>query len=349
MLRAFSHTGNRCAFRPAGCRHHHKPVLAIRREDVSAWERRAPLAPKHVKELTQMGYKVLVQPSNRRAIHEKDYIKAGGIIQEDISEASLIVGVKRPPEGKLIPKKNYAFFSHTIKAQEANMPLLDEILRQEVRLFDYEKMVDHKGMRVVAFGKWAGVAGMINILHGLGLRFLALGHHTPFMHIGMAHNYRNSSQAVQAVRDAGYEISLGLMPKSVGPLTFVFTGTGNVSRGAQEMFNALPCEFVEPHELKEVSRSGDLRKVYGTVLSRHHHLVRKRDGMYDPADYDKHPELYTSRFNTDIAPYTTCLINGIYWEQNTPRLLSQQDAQKLLVPVKSAAGAPEGCPELPHK
>ncbi|KAM6287156.1 alpha-aminoadipic semialdehyde synthase, mitochondrial isoform 3-T5 [Spheniscus humboldti] len=280
MLRAFSHTNGRCAFHHAKCWHHRKSVLAIRREDVNAWERRAPLAPKHVKELTQMGYKVLVQPSNRRAIHEKDYIKAGGIIQEDISEASLIVGVKRPPEDKLIPKKNYAFFSHTIKAQEANMPLLDEILRQEIRLFDYEKMVDHKGMRVVAFGKWAGVAGMINILHGLGLRFLALGHHTPFMHIGMAHNYRNSSQAVQAVRDAGYEISLGLMPKSVGPLTFVFTGTGNVSK---------------------------------------------------------------------IAPYTTCLINGIYWEQHTPRLLSRQDAQKLLVPVRSAAGATEGCPELPHK
>ncbi|KAJ7426189.1 Alpha-aminoadipic semialdehyde synthase, mitochondrial [Willisornis vidua] len=296
-----------------------------------------------------MGYKVLVQPSNRRAIHEKEYVKAGAIIQEDISEASLIIGVKRPPEDKLIPKKNYAFFSHTIKAQEANMPLLDEILRQEIRLFDYEKMVDHKGMRVVAFGKWAGVAGMINILHGLGLRFLALGHHTPFMHIGMAHNYRNSSQAVQAVRDAGYEISLGLMPKSVGPLTFVFTGTGNVSKGAQEMFNALPCEFVEPHELKEVSRSGDLRKVYGTVLSRHHHLVRKCDGIYDPVDYDKHPENYISRFHIDVAPYTTCLINGIYWEQHTPRLLSRQDTQKLLVPVRSADGATEGCPELPHK
>ncbi|NXW78017.1 AASS protein, partial [Hirundo rustica] len=349
MLRAFSHTNSRCVFHHSKCWHHRKSVLAIRREDVSAWERRAPLAPKHVKELTKMGYKVLVQPSNRRAIHEKEYVKAGAIIQEDISEASLIIGVKRPPEDKLIPKKNYAFFSHTIKAQEANMPLLDEILRQEIRLFDYEKMVDHKGMRVVAFGKWAGVAGMINILHGLGLRFLALGHHTPFMHIGMAHNYRNSSQAVQAVRDAGYEISLGLMPKSVGPLTFVFTGTGNVSKGAQEMFSALPCEFVEPHELKEVSRSGDLRKVYGTVLSRHHHLVRKHDGQYDPADYDKHPEKYISRFHIDVAPYTTCLINGIYWEQNTPRLLSRQDTQKLLVPVKSTAGAMDGCPELPHR
>ena len=36
--------------------------------------------------------------------------------------------------------------------------------------------------------------------------------------------------AKQAIRDAGYEISLGLMPKSMGPLTFVFTGSGNVSQ-----------------------------------------------------------------------------------------------------------------------
>lgn len=52
---------------------------------------------------------------------------------------------------------------------------------QNIRLIDYEKMVDQKGKRMVAFGKYAGVAGMINILHGLGLRLLALGHHTPFM------------------------------------------------------------------------------------------------------------------------------------------------------------------------
>lgn len=78
---------------------------------------------------------------HRNATHNVDvsgllcsqhYIKAGGLIQEEISEACLIVGVKRPPEDKLIPKKNYAFFSHTIKAQEANMSLLDEILRKVV-------------------------------------------------------------------------------------------------------------------------------------------------------------------------------------------------------------------------
>ncbi|XP_035280713.1 alpha-aminoadipic semialdehyde synthase, mitochondrial isoform X1 [Anguilla anguilla] len=329
--------------------HHHKSVMAIRREDINVWERRAPLAPRHIKEITNAGHKVLVQPSNRRAIHERYYEKAGAVIQEDISEASLIIGVKRPPEKKVIPRKTYAFFSHTIKAQEANMGLLDDMLKKEVRLIDYEKMVDANGFRIVAFGQWAGVAGMINILHGLGLRFLALGHHTPFMHIGMAHNYRNVSQAVQAVRDCGYEVSLGLMPKSIGPLTFVFTGTGNVSKGAQEIINELPCDFVEPHELKDVSRSGDMTKVYATVLSRHHHLVRKSDGEYDPLEYENHPELYTSHFRKSIAPYTTCLINGIYWDPQTPRLLRRPDAQALMCPVERSVYVTEGSPVLPHR
>ncbi|KAJ8261843.1 hypothetical protein GJAV_G00159090 [Gymnothorax javanicus] len=327
----------------------HKHVMAIRREDVNAWERRAPLAPRHVKEITNAGFKVLVQPSNRRAIHDRYYEKAGAVIQEDISEASLIIGVKNMPKSKVIPKKTYAFFSHTIKAQPANMGLLDDILKKEVRLLDYEKMVDANGFRIVAFGQWAGVAGMINILHGLGLRFLALGHHTPFMHIGMAHNYRNVSQAIQAVRDCGYEISLGLMPKSIGPLTFVFTGTGNVSKGAQEIINELPCEFVEPHELEEVSRSGEATKVYATVLSRHHHLVRKSDGLYDPLEYEHHPELYTSHFRKSIAPFTSCLINGIYWDPHTPRLLRRRDAQELMRPLKHGVGSAEGLTGLPHR
>lgn len=33
---------------------------------------------------------------------------------------------------------------------------------QEVRLIDYEKMVDANGYRIVAFGQWAGVAGVVH-------------------------------------------------------------------------------------------------------------------------------------------------------------------------------------------
>lgn len=156
------------------------------------------------------------------------YANAGAIIQEDIDEVPVIIGVKQVPIDQLIPKKTYAFFSHTIKAQEANMPLLDAILDRHIRLIDYEKMVDSDNQRVVAFGRYAGITGMINIMHGLGLRLLALGHHTPFMHIGPPHNYRDSGDARQAVRACGYEIALDMLPRSIGPIIFVFTGSGTV-------------------------------------------------------------------------------------------------------------------------
>ena len=62
--------------------------------------------------------------------------------------------------------------------------------------------------------------------------------------------------ARQAVRDAGYEIALGRMPKSIGPLVFVFTGSGNVSQGAQEVFTELPHEYIEPEHLPKVAAQG---------------------------------------------------------------------------------------------
>ena len=141
-----------------------------------------------------------MQPSNRRAYPMAAYANVGAKIQEDISEASCIFGVKQVrviwrniyqhylqsqvPVDALLSNKTFCFFSHTIKAQPDNMDLMDAMLEKNVRCVDYETMVDSQGQRVVAFGKYAGIAGMIDILHGVGVRLLALGHHTPFMHIG---------------------------------------------------------------------------------------------------------------------------------------------------------------------
>lgn len=57
----------------------------------------------------------------------------GAVIEEDLSEAELIIGVKSVPIDLLLPDKTYAFFSHTIKAQKDNMPLLDAII-EKVRM-----------------------------------------------------------------------------------------------------------------------------------------------------------------------------------------------------------------------
>ena len=56
--------------------------------------------------------------------------KAGAVVQEDLSEASTIICVKEVPSELLIPNKTYLFFSHTIKAQRINMPMLDTILEK---------------------------------------------------------------------------------------------------------------------------------------------------------------------------------------------------------------------------
>lgn len=324
-----------------------KPTLGIRRETINAWERRAPFAPSHVKKLTRSGVTVLIQPSNRRAYPIQDYISAGAIVREDLSDAQLIISVKQVPVDQLIANKTYAFFSHTIKAQQDNMEMLDTILQRKIRLIDYEKIVDKRGKRLVMFGKWAGNAGFIDILHGLGLRLLALGHHTPFLHVGLAHNYSDSHMAINALRDIGYEIALDKMPRSLGPLVFVFTGSGNVSQGAQELFQHLPHEFVDVATLPKVAQKGQLNKVYGCVVTRADHMVAKNGGPFNKAEFEEHPDRYISKFATEIAPYATVIINGVYWDARTPRLITIPDAKHLLTPVHKYDMP--GCPTLPHR
>lgn len=55
-------------------------------------------------------------------------LQAGAVVQDDLSLADIIVGVKEVPIDKLIADKTYLFFSHTHKGQKYNMPLLKSIL-----------------------------------------------------------------------------------------------------------------------------------------------------------------------------------------------------------------------------
>lgn len=59
-------------------------------------------------------------------------------------------------------------FPHVIKAQPANMDILDHIINSNIRLIDYERIVDEHNNRLIAFGRFAGTAGAIDFLHGLG-------------------------------------------------------------------------------------------------------------------------------------------------------------------------------------
>jgi len=306
---------------------------------IGRWERRAPLAPRHVAELVRRGLSVLVQPSTLRTFSDKKYEEAGAIIREDLSEADLILGVKQVPPESFIPNKTYMFFAHIIKAQPENMKMLDAMLEKNIRLLDYEKITDKDGKRLVRFGKFAGYAGMIDMLHGLGDRLLALGYSTPFLHIGYSYCYPTLETAKQAVLMMGEEINSVGLPKPFLPMTFAFTSQGNVSQGAQEMFNLLPHKWVSPDEMVEIVKNqsdANPNLIYATVIESKHYIVPKNpNAVFDKEDYYKNPDKYTSVFHEKYLPYISVIINCQYWDMKYPRLITFEQMKKLVEAKRS--------------
>lgn len=111
--------------------------VAIRREGKNRWERRAALTPEAVEKLIkETGIDVYVQPSTKRIFSDEKYRAAGAIIQEDLSPADIILGIKEVPVKDLLPGKTYVYFSHTHKGQAYNMPMLQDVLDKVKNLPD---------------------------------------------------------------------------------------------------------------------------------------------------------------------------------------------------------------------
>lgn len=311
-------------------------VLGIRREDKNKWERRAPVAPQHVAALVKQGIKVIVQPSSRRVFTDEEYRAAGAVLSEDLSECVAIAAVKEVPQKLLLPGRTYIFFSHTIKAQPAGMPLLDDVLAKKVRLVDYECITttgQRGGPRLVAFGGFAGAAGAIDFLRGLGERFLALGYSTPLLHIGSAFMYPSLEEAKRAISLAGEAIIKHGLPKALCPFIAVFTGQGNVTQGALDIFKLLPFEMVDPNDLQKMREPGqstdeECRKLYLTVTTAEHMVRHKYGGPFNKEQYYETPDQYEPTFQDNILPYSTIVINCMYWDARFPRLFTQEDIHR---------------------
>ena len=71
------------------------------------------------------------------------------------------------------------------------MPALDYMIENNIRLIDYEKISDQNGSRLVAFGRFAGIAGAIDFLAGLGIFIFKKGIFTPLINISPAYKYFN--------------------------------------------------------------------------------------------------------------------------------------------------------------
>lgn len=301
--------------------------IGIRREDKNEWEKRVPIIPEHVKELYQKyDIEFVVQPSSIRAFSEEEYRQAGAIIQENLSECSIILAIKEIQGDFFIQNKVYVFFSHTIKGQQHNMPMLKRMMELKNTLIDYERIVDDKGKRLVFFGRFAGIAGMIDAFWAFGQRLEWEGYKTPFSKLKQALNYSNLDEVRSVYKGIGKVIKKEGLPKDIVPLIVGFTGYGNVSRGAQEMFDLFPHKKIEPKHLKDFmeKRNFSSHHLYKVVFEEED-MVRPIDSSisFGLQDYYHHPEKYASRFE-DYLPYLKVLMNAIYWDKMYPKLVTKK-------------------------
>ncbi|WP_319524881.1 bifunctional lysine ketoglutarate reductase /saccharopine dehydrogenase family protein [uncultured Desulfosarcina sp.] len=306
--------------------------LMIRAEDKNRWERRAPVVPVDLASMIrETGGQALVETSDKRFFTQEQYAEAGAASCQGMEDGDVILGVKEIPIEKLLDDKTYVFFSHTIKGQKDNMPLLKRIMDSGSTLIDYEKITDDQGRRLIYFGPYAGHAGAIDILSLMGEYWAAKGIDTPFAAVRRAHQYDSVEAAHKHLADIGRVIEKEGFPEPLCPFTIGILGYGNVSGGAQEIFDCLPVERIAADEINAfVSEGrGNRHTVYLTVFKEQDLVEPTATGAaFDLNEYFTHPERYKSRFER-FLPSFTLLVNAVYWEKRYPRFVTWQGLKRL--------------------
>ena len=305
--------------------------IGIRREDKNAWERRAPLIPTQVRELLQNhSFEIWLQPSSIRIFPDEDYEREGAKIEEGLSPCTIILAIKEIPLDFFEKGKVYIFFSHTTKGQPHNMPMLKRMMELGCTLIDYEKIVDEKGFRLLFFGKHAGLAGMIDTLCALGQKLDWEKIKNPFSPIKQAFKYQSLVEAKEEIEKVGWKIDKAGLDSTLVPFLCGFAGYGNVSQGAQEIFDLLPFEEVSPPEISAFfkEKNYSAHKVYKVVFKEKHMVIPvSPEERFDLQDYYRNPQKYKPIFESYL-PYLIVLVNCIYWEPKYPRFVTKKFLKK---------------------
>ena len=292
--------------------------IAIIRESRSD-DRRTPLVPSHIKELlsTFLDLSIFVQPSKHRCFSDQEYEDKGAIINEDLSNCDLILGVKEIEPDLLISSKSYMFFSHTSKIQPDNSAaaqgtpgmdkkeLLKEILKKKITLIDYENIRDDLSRRYLGFGRFAGIVGCYN---SLNLYLETLGQRSM--------PRANELNSYEKLKD-------NISKRDFGNARIIITGDGRVARGSLDLLEFSNIQKVSPDEYLE---NNNTSAVFCN-LSTSSYVSHKDGNVFDLQNFINSPEMYVSVLDK-YMPSSTMLISAHYWDPKSPRLLEKKDIEK---------------------
>ena len=282
--------------------------IGILKETKTPADNRVPLTPSQCKqlELKYKGIKVFVQPDRDRCFTDREYEKAGVDLRHDMTDCDVLLGVKEVKPEYLIPDKTYLFFSHTIKKQPHNRELLKTVLKKRVRLIDYETLTDSEGIRLIGFGRWAGLVGAYNGIRALCIRSNVSG-------LSPAHHFNKFQDMIKLASSV-----------KLPPAKIAVTGGGRVAGGSEEILAAFNIQKVSVEDYLSTDDFG--RPVYVQVEPDAYN-IRKTGKAFELSHFFKHPEAYKGNFSR-FCSTTDMLVMAAYWDPRAPVLFNIEEMRK---------------------
>ena len=321
-----------------------KNIIGILREGLSKkGEKRVAITAENAKHILGWGHKLIVQSAInpktgeiKRIFPDIAYKRVGAIIDEDLSPANVIFGLKEMHISRILPNKVYLLFSHTHKGQLKNRKLLQAFVKNYSTVIDYELIRNDENNRLItAFTYNAGYAGMVNTLWVLGKRLKIKGIHNPFESVLQSIEEEHLYKAREHFLHVANKIESRGTPRKLPPIIVCFLGKGRTAKGALEMFNILPYENILIEQLKEVYENGSRKKLHVLHIQRDKiyrlkekslHLGGKYNLLSDREKrnfYNENPQHFESNLE-NILPYITVLMSCIIWSQEYPRTVTKE-------------------------
>lgn len=281
--------------------------FAIIRERKNPPDRRVVFSPDALVELRETfpQAEIKVESSPIRVFSDQEYKDKGFEVTDDVSDCDVFIGVKEVPIDALVPNKKYFFFSHTIKKQPHNQKLMRAILDKQIELYDHETIVNENHVRLIGFGRYAGIVGAYNGLRAFGIKY-------ELFDLPKAETLKGQSEMEARVKRV-------MLP----PIKIVLTGFGKVGKGAKDLLDAV--------KIREVSVDDFLNKRFSDPVYTHIDVLdynKRIDGQsLDKHDFYSHPEQYESDFEK-FTKAADIFMAGHFYGNGAPVILSREMLRK---------------------
>ena len=290
--------------------------FGVIREQKNPPDRRVVLSPEACQKVLSAYDEavIIVEPSPIRTFTDQEYKAAGVEVASKMQECDVLLGVKEVPIENLIPNKKYFFFSHTIKKQPYNRKLLRAILNKNIELYDHEVITNEKGIRLVAFGRYAGIVGAYNGFRAFGLK-------NKLYKLPKAQKLADQRALIEALKNIP-------LPN----IKVLLTGKGRVGNGAKEMLDGM--------NLKEVGVKAYLENTFDHAvycqIDVDEYNLRKDGTKGNMQDFFENPGEYRSNFFR-FAKITDFYIAGHFYGDGAPFLFTREDAKQPTFKINTVA------------